>query len=211
MAAAYLLQMVPGKVGNPLHEVLGLVLVALVVAHHVLNRGWVRRLRGRRDLRSRVTMAGDALLTACVVAAAATGVLMSRTLAPWLAVPTLAHVVRPLHGACTYLGLMLAALHAGLHARAVRGHVWRVLAGRGGTHDAGAARVVRVACVLAGGWAFVRLGVPGKLLGQPSFPDAITPAWLQLLGHGALAAPFVALGALLGKARETSTGEGKDS
>lgn len=199
MAVAYLLQMVPGKLGNPLHELGGLAFVALFVVHHLLNRGWVRRLGHTRTARARLTMASDVTLTACVVGVAVTGVLMSRSLVPWAAVPAVAHVVRPLHGCLAYLGLMLVSLHAGLHMRALRGYVGlRGDEGHGGPMTA----VALVAALTLGGWAFVRLGVAGKLALAPSFPDAMTPLAVQLAWHLSLALPFVLAGALIdGKAQ----------
>ena len=192
MTVVYLLQMVPGKLGNPLHEVAGLAFVVLFVIHHVLNRGWLRRLGHARGSRARLVLVSDLALTACVIGVAATGVLMSRSAVPWAAVPAVAHVVRPLHGCCAYAGLMLVSLHVGLHLRTMRAY-----AGSRGTTGPRPVRyaALAVAAVL-GVWAFVRLGIAGKLLGQPSFPDAMTPLALQLAWHLALAAPFVALGAL---------------
>jgi len=194
MAALYLLQMAPGKMGNPLHEVAGIALAALFVLHHVLNRRWVRRLGRTGSVRARLLLGSDVALTACVAGLVLTGVLMSRSAVPWASVPAVSHVVRPLHGACAYLGLMLMSLHVGLHVRVLRGY-----AGLRGKLTA--ARGLNVAALVAtvalSGWAFVRLGVAGKLAGAPSFPDAMTPLGLQLVLHLALAAPFVLMGAIV--------------
>ena len=195
MAVVYLLQMVPGKMGNPLHEAAGIAFALLFVVHHLLNRGWMRRLGRSRDLRARVTLASDALLVVCAAGTALTGVLMSRSAVPWLSVPALAHVVRPLHGCLAYLGFMTVALHAGLHLRVMRGY-----AGLRRTKSASASLriVLAVASVALGGWAFVRLGVAGKLAFAPSFPDGVTPLLVQLALCLALAAPFVTVGSLVG-------------
>lgn len=194
MAIVYLLQMAPGKVGNPVHELAGLAFTALFVIHHLLNRGWVGRLGRSCGLRARVTFAGDVVLTACVAALAVTGVLMSRSAVPWAAVPAVAHVARPLHGCCAYLGLMLVSLHVGLHMRVLRGYAG--MRGRPTGHRAATALVWAAALAL-GTWAFCRLGVAGKLAGRPSFPDGMTPLAVQLALHLALGLPFVLVGALI--------------
>ena len=194
MALVYLLQMMPGKLGNPPHELGGLLLVALFATHHALNRGWVRRLGRARDVRARLTLVGDVALTACVAGMAVTGVLMSRFAVPRASVPAVAHVARPLHGCCAYAGFMLVSLHVGLHARVLRGYAG--VRGRLSVARAGASVMV-VAALAFGGWAFVRLGVAGKLVGAPSFPDAMTPLGMQLLLHLALAMPFVLVGAFI--------------
>ena len=204
MTLVYLLQMVPGKTGNLLHEAAGLVFALLFVVHHVLNRGWLRRLGRQRNLRARATLASDVVLTVCVVGVALTGVLMSRSVLPWLSVPAVAHAVRPLHGSCAYLGLMTTALHVGLHLRVMRGYAGQRGAQSDGFswHDAA---VVSMAFVL-GSWAFVRLGVADKLLGKLSFPDGMTPLVLQLVWHLALAAPFVGVGACIDNAAQGRSG-----
>lgn len=196
MTVVYLLQMVPGKMGNPLHEVMGIAFVALFVIHHLLNRGWLRRLGSRHTLRARVVLASDVLLTACMAATAVTGILMSRFAVPMLSVPPLAHVVRPLHGTAAYAGLMVMALHVGLHMRAIGGYLGR----RGAPTQSGmASGALLVASLAVGCWAFVRLGVAAKLMGKPSFPDGMTPLVVQLACHLALAAPFVVAGTLIGQ------------
>ena len=195
MTLVYLLQMTPGKLGNVTHELAGIGFVVLFALHHVLNRGWPRRLVGRGSLRSRAVLAGDVVLLACVVGVAMTGVLMSRSVLPALALPAVSHVVRPLHGTLAYLGLMTCALHVGLHLRMMRAYA----GGRGARRGAPAWRApMQLALSMAlGAMAFVRLGVAGKLLGQPSFPDGMTPLALQLAWHLALAAPFVMVGSML--------------
>ena len=201
----YLLQMIPGKMGNELHEACGIAFVALFALHHALNHGWTRRLGRRGDLRSRVALASDLLLTICVAGTALTGVLMSRSVAPALAVPALAHVVRPLHGTLAYSGLMVCALHVGLHVRMLRGY-----AGKTGAVSIPWGQPIAAAAI--GAWAFVRLGVTGKLMEQPSFPDAMTPLPLQLVLHLALCLPFVVVGSLVDvRASNRKKTRGRDS
>ena len=138
------------------------------------------------------------MLTVCVASTALTGILMSRSLVPALAVPPVAHIVRPLHGALAYAGLMTCALHVGLHVRVIRGYM-----GKRGRVQVPWAQPLIAAAV--GAWAFARLGVAGKLLGQPSFPDGMTPLVAQLLLHLALCLPFVVIGSMI----DISAQEGK--
>lgn len=194
MTLLYLVQMLPGKIGNPVHELAGIALAALFVVHHVLNHGWMHRLGVRQGFRARFVLVSDLVLTLCMVGMVGTGVLMSRSALPWLAVPRVAHVVRPLHGACAYAGLMLLSMHVGLHARVLRGYVGL----HGKATSLGMKTVIALVVAFAfGGWAFMRLGVAGKLAGSPSFPDGMTPLGVQLVLHLALCAPFVVMGSLV--------------
>ena len=209
MTVVFLAQMVPGKTGNALHELLGIVFAALFLVHHVLNRGWLRRLGRGRTLRARLTVASDVVLMIAMLGTIASGVLMSRSAAPALSVPAVAHVVRPLHGTCAYLSLMAMSLHVGLHMRVLRSYAGL----RGPSHSGKVAPLaVLAASFVLGTWAFVRLGVLAKLLGETSFPDGMTPLALQLAYHLALAAPFVALGSLVASRRtsDTSLADGRE-
>ena len=123
MALVLLAQMLPGPLGNPLHELLGITFALLFVVHHLLNRGWLRRLGPARTLAGRLTFASDVVLTLCVALTALSGLALSRSALPALSVPALAHVARPLHGACSTLTLMTTAFHVGLHLRVMGGYV----------------------------------------------------------------------------------------
>ena len=201
MTVVYLLQMVPGHMGNLLHELAGLAFVVLFVIHHVLNREWLGRLARQQGLRSRLLLVSDIVLTCCVVGVAVTGILMSRSVVPVLSMASIAHVVRLLHGSFAYAGLMTMALHVGLHMRALRGY-----ARRSGASGAQSQRgslggrvqfVLLMVCVVVGAWASMRLGVAGKLMGQPSFPDGMTPLPVLIAEHLAFCLPYLLLGALI--------------
>ena len=195
MTLLFLFQMVPGRMGNALHELTGIAFAVLFVVHHALNRGWFRRLGGRRTVRARMVLVGDVVLTACVVGVALTGVLMSRSAMPALAMPSVSHIVRPLHGMFAYVGWMVCALHVGLHARIMRGYAKRSVTTSDGFSRGQLA--LFAASIAAGAWACVRLGVFAKLAGQPSFPNAMTPLPIQVMLHLALALPFVVVGSMI--------------
>lgn len=197
LGVVYLLQMAPGRLGNPLHEVLGLAFVILFVTHHLLNHGWFGRLGRQHGPMPRPTLVVDVLLTVCATSVALTGVLMSRSVLPALSVPALAHLARPLHGASSYAGLMAVSLHVGMHMRVIRRYM-----GLRGKPQAGKISTIALAItsLVPGVWAFLQLGVMAKLTGRPGFPDALTPLPLQLVEHIALVLPFVALGSMVSEA-----------
>ncbi len=190
MAAVWLFQMLPGRTGNPLHEFGGVMLLGLFLAHHLLNRGWVSRLVRGRARKARVLLVGDLLLAACMGGVALTGLLMAQTL-PLPHVAGVAHVVRPLHACCAYLGFLLVALHMGMHLRAMTAYAHaRLEVGRW-------APLALVATAALGVWAFVQLDVWTNLSLGMGFPDGVTPVAMLTLEHLALAAPLVVLGTLL--------------
>lgn len=194
MALTWLVQMAPSQTGGAYHEIAGICFAALFAVHHCLNRGWLKR--ARRGRMARVNAAIDLLMFACVIGIAVTGILMGSHALPALAVSSLVHVVRPLHSCLTYAGLMLIALHTGLHAPVIAAYV----RGRGKKEElpVWVTPCATVASLVLGAFAFVRLDVATKLTMGLSFSDGSLPLHVLVAWHLALAAPFVTLGALAG-------------
>ncbi len=180
MAVVYLLQMAPYQTGGWYHELCGLAFVALLVAHHVINVRWLQAEMRRRDY---LPLVLDAALLACVIGIAASGLAMAQHVKT-LRVEGLAYVARSAHACFTYAGLMLMALHAGLHMP----YAWLKRL------SFGARAFVVVAALLGGVYAFVSLGVITKLSWGISFPDGMTSLVLLVGKHVLLALPFVLAG-----------------
>lgn len=193
MALSWLVQMAPNQTGGLYHEIAGICFLSLFVVHHVLNRGWLRR--ACRSRMARINAVLDLLLFAFVPGVAVTGILMGSHALPALSVASLAHVVRPLHACLTYAGLMLMALHVGLHANVLGAYV------RNGGKSAGLPTWARVLVVIAslalGAVAFVHLNVAAKLSMGMSFADGTSPLPVVVAWHVALAVPFIALGSAI--------------
>lgn len=191
MTCVLLFQMLPGKTGNVAHELGGVAFFVLFAVHHGLNIGWFKRLCARGGARAALALASDVLLTVAVFGAALTGMFMARSVLAFMAVPSISHLVRPLHTCLSYAAFLLSAFHAGLHMRVLRAYV-----GARGSERPKWALAAELAALALGTWAFVRLGVAGKLAARPSFPDAVTPLAVQLGLHAALAAGAATLGML---------------
>ena len=103
-------------IGETFHEAAGVGMLALFLAHHVLNRGWSRGLfRGRyRPLRA-VRTAVDLLLCGVMVCLPLSGILMSKHLFLFLPETGLAAGARTVHLLTAYWGFLLLCLHLGLH------------------------------------------------------------------------------------------------
>ncbi|MBR1830686.1 MAG: DUF4405 domain-containing protein [Atopobiaceae bacterium] len=203
MTLVYLLQMAPYQMGQVYHEWAGLSFVALFVAHHALNAGWLRRARKHGTTQAHLTITLDVALTACVTGIALSGILMSKKAVPALTVTSLAHFSRPLHACLTHLGLMLISLHVGMHAPILRGYARRATGRKlNASLSPVAFAIVSVSCLAAGAWAFMRLGVMTKLTMGMSFPDGTTPLPVLVMEHLLLASPFVLAGALLSQSKE---------
>lgn len=188
MALVYVLQMVPHKTGGWYHELAGIAFAILLVCHHALNARWLRAELRRRDW---LPIALDVALLVCVVGMAVSGMLMARHVR-LLRLEGVAHATRPLHACLTYVGLMLVAVHAGMHLP--RRALDRLPAA---AKVAGAAVVVALGC-----YAFMRLDVLTKLSLGMSFPDGVTPLLMLVVRHVLLAGPCVLLGVVIAYTRE---------
>lgn len=110
----YLMSYQAGR-GLLLHGVLGCVLLALFLLHHLLNLGWYRSLkRGRYTAARIVFLILNLLLSVAIVLMAVSSVMMSGNIFAFSPVPA-AEWGRALHTASTAWGFILMSFHVGLH------------------------------------------------------------------------------------------------
>lgn len=114
MAALMLLLMADRHTGNPVHECLGLLLPALILAHAWLNRAWFLALgRGAWDAGRLARAALNVLLMAAMAGVLVSAVPISRVVfAPLGIAGSLS--LRSLHVCCAHWCLLLAGAHLGL-------------------------------------------------------------------------------------------------
>lgn len=116
MTVALPLLMAYSLVGEAFHEVLGTIMLALFVGHHVLNRRWYGVLtKGRRTPQRVFQTALDAALLVCMVAQPVTGILVSKYLYTFVQVRGAAVWARELHLCLGYWSFLLMSVHAGTH------------------------------------------------------------------------------------------------
>ena len=121
--------------GAAAHEWLGMAMLALIVAHNILNRRWYPALfRGRYTLFRLGWTVVNVLLIASMLATMVSGILLNSYVLPLSIHGTMA-TARVLHLAGSYWSFVLMSLHLGLHGSALAGAVrkwnraWRVILG----------------------------------------------------------------------------------
>ena len=103
-------------IGETFHECAGTAMLALFIAHHILNRGWFKGLfRGRISPYRAFQTAVDLLLCIVMVCLPLSGILMSKHLFTFLPAANLAAGARTVHLLAAYWGFLLMSLHLGLH------------------------------------------------------------------------------------------------
>lgn len=103
-------------IGEQAHERIGSTLFILFVAHHILNRGWIRSVfRGKYSPLRIYMTAVNALLLVGMVSSMVSGILISKYLYAELPFSGHAAFARVLHMLAGYWNFALISLHIGMH------------------------------------------------------------------------------------------------
>ena len=102
--------------GDSAHEWVGAGMFLLFLLHHILNRGWWKRLfRGKYNA-ARALLTGVNLLTlAAMLGLMVSGVMLSNEVFAFLHIRGHMSFARRLHMASAYWGFVMMAAHLGLH------------------------------------------------------------------------------------------------
>ncbi|WP_428054516.1 DUF4405 domain-containing protein [Candidatus Avelusimicrobium stercoris] len=105
------------RTSNRVHEILGVGLFALFIWHNLLNRGWYKTLfRGEWPLKRIGWAAVNLLLLADMVGLGISGVMLSRDVFAFLGLSG-SWSAKQYHTFFAYWGLLLVAVHLGLHLK----------------------------------------------------------------------------------------------
>ena len=103
-------------VGETFHDIAGTLMLCLFIAHHWLNRVWLKSLlRGRYTPRRMFQTAVNLLLLVFMIVQPVTGILMSKHLYSFLPTVNLSAAVRAIHLPLANWGFVLMCIHAGTH------------------------------------------------------------------------------------------------
>ena len=210
MTVVLLLLMAYFLTGQEIHEWLGAGMLALFLAHHILNRKWLKALnRGKYTPYRTLQTALVLLILLCMLGAMLSGIWMSRYVFDFL--PTQGHMglARAAHLLYAYWGFLLLSAHLGLH--------WGILLGvvrkAAGNKKASAPRaaVLRVlVCVISvyGVYAFLKHRIADYLFLRSHFVffDYEQPPVLYVLDLLAMMGLWIALSYYLGKAIQGRAG-----
>lgn len=113
--------------GQKLHEWLGMVMLLLFIAHHILNFQWIKNLfRGRYTAVRIFTSLINILLVFDMIGLAVSGIIMSGYVFDFLNIHNGIVFARQLHMFSAYWGFILMSVHLGQHWNFFIGSVKRI-------------------------------------------------------------------------------------
>ena len=177
-------------IGETFHEVAGTAMLALFIAHHVINRASIKAVgKGKYTPKRVIREAVNALLLVFMIIQPLTGIMMSKHLYTFLHIAGAAKA-RQIHLCLAYWGFTLMSLHAGMHMGSL---VVKIKA------DKVRARVVATmvaAIFLYGVYVFINRGFAGYMLmiQKFAFYDFGEPAVLFVLDYITVIILFMLIG-----------------
>ena len=193
-----------------IHEWLGAGMLVLFIAHHILNRKWLKVLNRGKYTPFRVLQTALVLLVLfCMLGSMLSGIWMSQYVFDFL--PTQGHMglARAAHLLCAYWGFLLLSAHLGLHWGIMLGAVRKAV----GNKKPSALRtaVLRVLTARISGYgvyAFFKHQIADYLFLRSHFVffDYEQPPALYALDLLAMMGLWIALAYYLGRALQRNTG-----
>ena len=103
-------------IGETFHEVVGTLMLALFLFHHVMNRKWHSTIiKGKYTVRRIVQTLMDLILLVVMLLQPVSGILMSKHLYTFIEVTGITAAVREIHLVIAYWGFVLMCVHVGMH------------------------------------------------------------------------------------------------
>ena len=109
-------------IGEKFHEIAGSVMFVLLIAHHIMNRGWFKTLlKGKYSAARIFRTVLNMLLLVFMILQPVSGILMSKYLYTFIQIPGVSATAREIHLFLAYWGFILMCVHAGTHLTAPLG------------------------------------------------------------------------------------------
>ena len=111
-------------IGENIHEVLGICMFALFIAHHVINRKWWSGIfMGKYNAVRILNTVVNLFLAVFMILQPVSGILMSKYVLKEVTISGASSVLRTIHMTLAYWGFIMMSFHLGLHIRAISDRV----------------------------------------------------------------------------------------
>lgn len=185
-------------VGEQAHEIIGLCMFALFIAHHVINRKWwIGLFKGKYNAVRILNTLVNLFLAVFMVLQPVSGILMSKYILKNVTIAGTASVMRTIHMTIAYWGFVMMSFHLGLHVRTISA---KVSSGMKPTVK-NALSVVFIIIAGYGIYAFIKRGISDYLMMKTAFAffDLSEPRIWFFLDYIAMMVLFAETGYLIQK------------
>lgn len=129
MTICLLLLMPYSLLSETAHEWIGMAMLMLFIAHHMLNRKWLLSIgKGKYNAFRVIQTVLVIIMFILMMGSMISGILLSNYIFKWIKISGTYVTARQIHMCCAYWGLGVMSLHLGLHwniAVAMTGRLWK--------------------------------------------------------------------------------------
>ena len=129
MTICLLLLMPYSLLSETAHEWIGMAMLMLFIAHHMLNRKWLLSIgKGKYNAFRVVQTVLVIIMFILMMGSMISGILLSNYIFKWIKISGTYMTARQIHMFCAYWGLVVMSLHLGFHwniAVAMAGRLWK--------------------------------------------------------------------------------------
>lgn len=202
MTIAMLLLMTYLLIGEETHEWIGIVMFALFVTHHWLNRAWSRNiLRGKYHVRRICQTILVLVILLCMLGSMISGMILSQYVFAGLDIHRGLEWARTVHMLSSYWGFILMGIHLGFHWNIMIAMVGKKVP-KASTGRTIVMRVIAVLIALYGVIAFIKRDFWNYMIlkNHFAFYDFSEPVIFFLLDYLAVLCMFAFVGHYVSKA-----------
>lgn len=107
--------------GQLVHEIMGTLMLALFITHHILNRKWIKAVAKGKYTPIRIYQTTlTAFCLVCMAGSAISGIILSRYVFGFVDIPSGLETARKAHMLFAYLGMIFMSLHIGVHLAKIK-------------------------------------------------------------------------------------------
>lgn len=116
MTICLLLLMPYSLLSETAHEWIGMAMLMLFIAHHMLNRKWLLSIgKGKYNAFRVIQTVLVIIMLILIMGSMISGILLSNHIFKWIKISGTYMTARQIHMFCAYWGLVVMSLHLGFH------------------------------------------------------------------------------------------------
>ena len=184
-------------VGEAAHEIIGVAMFCLFIAHHILNIGWIKGLfKGEYTLRRAVGTTVNTLVFVCMLGLMYSGIVISKHIFTFINLGG-TMTARTIHMLCAYWGLALMSIHLGMHTEQMIKHIKLK-----SSKPLIALGIILAILAVIGIYAFIELKFADYMFGKVQFVfiDNSASVIITALEYGCIMVLFAEVGYWINKA-----------